>query len=69
LGTNDYLEGGHETKVRERGIHFAYAFVDVGVSGERGYLFGGQLQHADFALLVCDLDFDAVDLSFGFFSL
>jgi hypothetical protein len=45
--------------------HSAHALVDIGISWQGGYLTGGQLQHADFALLDRHLRFDDVDLLLG----
>lgn len=54
---------------REGGLHFAHAFVDGCIGWESGYFAGGQLQHADVALLEADLGFDGVDLLLGLYCL
>lgn len=50
-------------------LHFAHPLVDIGVGRERRDLVGGELEHADFALLGRYLGFDHVDLLLGVYSL
>jgi hypothetical protein len=50
-------------------LHLAHALVDICVGRERRDLVGGELEHADFALLGCYLGLDHIDLLLGGYSL